>query len=95
MRLADSSNIEYKGFLPNYDDYQRGIIDTDALIAVYTREVIGNEITMHNKTLEAMMGGIPIITNLSPEFVREIGFGIIVEYGNIDEIMICHKEIKR
>jgi glycosyltransferase involved in cell wall biosynthesis len=41
---------------------------------------------MHNKTLEAMMGGIPIITNLSPELVKEFGFGIIVEYGNIDQI---------
>ena len=41
---------------------------------------------MHNKTLEAMMCGIPIITNLSSEFVNEIGFGIIVEYGNIDQI---------
>jgi len=88
------SNIEYKGFLPNYDDYQRGIIDTDALIAVYTSEVIGNQVTMHNKTLEAMMGGIPIITNLSPGFVREIGFGIIVEYGNIDEITSAIKRLR-
>jgi glycosyltransferase involved in cell wall biosynthesis len=41
---------------------------------------------MHNKTLEAMMGGIPIIMNLSPEFVNEIGFGILIEYGNIGQI---------
>ena len=41
---------------------------------------------MHNKTLEAMMEGVPIITNLSPELVEELGFGIIVEYGNIDQI---------
>ena len=41
------------------------------------------------------MGGIPIITNLSPQFVKEIGFGIIVEYGNIDEITISYKETKR
>ena len=94
MRLADFPDIEYKGFLPNYDDYQRAIIDTDALIAVYTREIIGNQVTMHNKTLEAMMGGIPIITNLSPEFVREIGFGIIVEYGNIDEITSAIKRLR-
>ena len=92
--LSRLSNIEYKGFLPNYDDYQRAIIDTDALVAVYTREIIGNQITMHNKTLEAMMGGIPIITNLSPQFVNEIGFGIIVEYGKIDEITTAIKRLR-
>ena len=92
--LSRLSSIEYDGFLPNYDDYQRAIIDTDALVAVYTREIIGNQITMHNKTLEAMMGGIPIITNLSPQFVKEIGFGIIVEYGNIDEITTAIKRLR-
>jgi glycosyltransferase involved in cell wall biosynthesis len=79
-------NIEYKGFLRILDDYHIAIINTDAIIAIYTKEMLSHEITMHNKTLEAMMGGIPIITNLSPELVKEIGFGIIVEYGNIDQI---------
>jgi glycosyltransferase involved in cell wall biosynthesis len=88
------SNIEYKGFLPNYDDYQSAIIDTDALVAVYTTEIFGHQITMHNKTLEAMMGGIPIITNVSPEFVKEIEFGIIVEYGNTDEITSAIKRLR-
>ena len=32
------------------------------------------------------MGGIPIITNLSPNLVKEIGFGMIVEFGNVDQI---------
>jgi glycosyltransferase involved in cell wall biosynthesis len=41
---------------------------------------------MHNKVLEAMMSGIPIITNFSSDFVNQIGFGIIVEYGNIEQI---------
>jgi glycosyltransferase involved in cell wall biosynthesis len=81
-----ASNIEYKGFLPSYDDYHRGIVRTDAIIAIYTEETPSHQITMHNKHLEAMMAGIPIITNLSPEFVNQIGFGIIVQYGNIDQI---------
>lgn len=79
-------NVEYKGFLRILDDYHIAIINTDAIIAIYTKETLSHEITMHNKTLEAMMGGIPIITNLSPDLVKEIGFGIIVEYGNIDQI---------
>ena len=80
------SNIEYKGLLRIYDDYHRAIVLTDAIIAIYTQETPSHRVTMHNKTLEAMMGGIPIITNLSPELVNKIGFGIIVEYGNIDQI---------
>ena len=80
------TNIEYKGFLRILDDYHSAIINTDAIIAIYTKENPSHEITMHNKTLEAMMGGIPIITNLSPNLVKEIGFGMIVEFGNIDQI---------
>ena len=41
-----------------------------------------------------MMGGIPIITNLSPQFVNEIGHGIIVEYGNLDEITTAIKRLR-
>jgi hypothetical protein len=41
---------------------------------------------MHNKTFEAMMCGVPIITNLSREFVSNIGFGIIVEYNSREGI---------
>lgn len=85
-KITQLPNIEYKGYLRMYDDYHKAIISTDAIIAVYTVETPSHSITMHNKTLEAMMGGIPIITNLSPELVQEIEFGIVVEYGNIEQI---------
>ena len=85
-KVISMPNIEYKGFLQIYDEYVNAIIETDAIVAIYTGETPSHHITMHNKTLEAMMGGIPIITNLSPELVKEIGFGIVVEYGNIDQI---------
>jgi glycosyltransferase involved in cell wall biosynthesis len=39
---------------------------------------------MHNKTFEAMMCGVPIITNLSGELVSNVGFGIIVEYKDTE-----------
>ena len=85
-KITRLSNIEYKGFIRIHDEYLNAIISTDAIIAIYTEEVPSHHITMHNKTLEAMMGGIPIITNLSPALIKEIGFGIIVEYGNIGQI---------
>jgi glycosyltransferase involved in cell wall biosynthesis len=43
-------------------------------------------ITVHNKTFEAMMCGIPIITNVSTDLVKEINFGILVEYENVEKI---------
>jgi glycosyltransferase involved in cell wall biosynthesis len=35
---------------------------------------------------EAMMFGVPLITNLAPEFVNEVGFGILVDYDDINKI---------
>ena len=39
-----------------------------------------------NKVFEAMMCGIPLVTNIAADIVNEIGFGIIVKYDNIKEI---------
>jgi glycosyltransferase involved in cell wall biosynthesis len=41
---------------------------------------------MGNKLFEAMMCGIPIITNVATEIVNETQCGIIVDYNNIDHI---------
>ena len=41
---------------------------------------------MANKVLEAMMCGIPVITNISQELIDDTKCGIIVEYDNIDQI---------
>ena len=84
--LVSTPNISYRGYLVNTDEYYESINSADAMIAVYSLDNPSNRITMHNKTYEAMMCGIPIITNLSPEFVRKIGFGIIVDYDDIDGI---------
>ncbi|HZE77117.1 MAG TPA: glycosyltransferase [Nitrososphaeraceae archaeon] len=84
--LVSIPHITYKGYLVNTDDYYKSIIVADAIIAVYSPDNPSNQITMHNKTYEAMMCGIPIITNLSPEFVTKIGFGIIVDYNDIEGI---------
>jgi glycosyltransferase involved in cell wall biosynthesis len=84
--LVSTPNISYRGYLVNTDEYYESINSADAMIAVYSLDNPSNRITMHNKTYEAMMCGIPIITNLSPEFVRKIGFGIIVDYNDVDGI---------
>jgi len=39
-----------------------------------------------DRGLQAMMCGIPIITNVSPELVSTVDYGIIVEYNDKPEI---------
>jgi glycosyltransferase involved in cell wall biosynthesis len=84
--IVSIPNVKYQGYLTSSHEYYKSIMKADAMIAVYSPNVESFSITMHNKTYEAMMCGIPLITNLSPEFVKDTGFGIIVEYNNIDEI---------
>ena len=79
-------NVKYKGYLTNSDEYYKSIMMADVMIAVYAPGNASYSITMHNKTYEAMMCGIPIITNLSSEFVKNLEFGIIVDYGNVEQI---------
>jgi glycosyltransferase involved in cell wall biosynthesis len=85
-RITSLPRVKYKGLLTICDDYYRSIRKADAIIAIYTPETPSHCITMHNKTFEAMMCGVPIITNLSREFVSNIGFGIIVEYNSREGI---------
>lgn len=84
--ITTTRNVIYGGFLRLYDDYHNALLDADIIVAIYTEGTPSHQLTMHNKVLEAMMAGVPIITNLSSDFVNEIGFGIIVEYGNVEQI---------
>jgi glycosyltransferase involved in cell wall biosynthesis len=88
-RILQTSNVNYGGFLPN-EDYYRTIVTADAMVALYGPEgplqQSAYNITVHNKTFEAMMCGIPIITNVSADLVKEINFGILVEYEDIAKI---------
>ena len=52
---------------------------SDVMIALYDSSVSWNRITLPNKLFEAMMCGIPIITNIATEIVKETKCGIIVE----------------
>jgi glycosyltransferase involved in cell wall biosynthesis len=88
-RILQTNNVKYGGFLPN-EDYYRTIIMADAIVALYGPEgplqQTAYNVTVHNKTFEAMMCGIPIITNVSADLVEEINFGILVEYEDVSKI---------
>ena len=59
---------------------------SDCMIALYDPKNPQTNVCTPTKFFEAMMCGIALITNIRPDLVIEIGFGIIVEYGNIDQI---------
>jgi glycosyltransferase involved in cell wall biosynthesis len=87
--LLITKKVIYMGFLPNEDYYIR-LCSADALIALYDPEgdlqQKSYNLSTHNKTFEAMMCGIPIITNVSSDLVKTINYGIIVDYNDITEI---------
>lgn len=80
------SNIKYHGFLE-----RKMLLDLevncDVMIALYDLNLQTQyEYGMANKILEAMMCGIPVITNISHELVNDTKCGIIVDYQNVPQI---------
>jgi glycosyltransferase involved in cell wall biosynthesis len=78
-------NLKYEGVLQPADAL--GLeARSDAILALYDPQVLWNNITLPNKLFEAMMCGVPIITNIATEIVNETQCGIIVDYDNKDEM---------
>lgn len=85
-RISGIENIKYQGFLD-----RKKLLDlesnSDVMIALYDLNLQSQyEYGMANKVLEAMMCGIPVITNISPDLINDTKCGIIVQYDNIDQI---------
>jgi glycosyltransferase involved in cell wall biosynthesis len=79
-------NIIYQGFIDH-----KALIELEAnsnlMIALYDLNLqTQNEYVMGNKLFEAMMCGLPIITNVSQEIVNETNCGLVVEYENTEQI---------
>jgi glycosyltransferase involved in cell wall biosynthesis len=85
-KIAGIPHIKYYGFLD-----RNKLLDleasTDVMIALYDLNLQNQyEYGMANKVLEAMMCGLPIITNISHDIVNDTKCGLIVEYGNVQQI---------
>ena len=83
--MQQLQNVKYQGLLPPFKALSLEA-SSDVLIALYNPNILWNNITLPNKLFEAMMCGIPIITNIAHEIVYETGCGIIVEYDNVKQI---------
>jgi len=83
--LLKMPNVKYKGFLPLEDAFSL-TANSDVMVILYDLEKPINKIAMPNKIFEAMMFGLPIITNVASEIINECGCGIIVDYKNLNQI---------
>ena len=80
------SNVKYLGFL-EHKQVLAIEANSGAMVALYNLDAYAqNKYVMGNKLFEAMMCGVPIITNVSTEIVKETKCGIIVDYNDIDQI---------
>jgi glycosyltransferase involved in cell wall biosynthesis len=85
-KIDGVSNIIYKGYL-GHNEVLDLEVNSDAMIALYDLNLqIQNKYVMGNKLFEAMMFGVPVITNVAQEIVNEADCGVIVEYDNTEQI---------
>jgi glycosyltransferase involved in cell wall biosynthesis len=91
--LFSFSHVKYVGQL-SFDESLALEKSADVIPVLYDLQVPINEIATPNKLFEAMMIGVPIITNLD-RFLQEVNCGISVDYGSIAEIrnaILCLKK---
>ena len=81
-KIHQNLNTKYLGFL----DHTRLVEleqNSDVLVALYDLNLqTQHGYGMANKILEAMMCGLPIITNIAEELIKETECGILVDYNN-------------
>jgi glycosyltransferase involved in cell wall biosynthesis len=85
-RVSSATNIRYLGYL-EHSQVLAIESTSDVMIALYNLKATEqNKYVVGNKLFEAMMCGVPIITNVATEIVKETQCGIIVDYDNISQI---------
>jgi glycosyltransferase involved in cell wall biosynthesis len=84
--IGKLSNVTYLGFL-EHNEVLAVERNSDAMVALYDlNSNTQNKYVVGNKLFEAMMCGVPIITNVATEIVNETQCGVIVEYDNVEQI---------
>jgi glycosyltransferase involved in cell wall biosynthesis len=80
------SKLTYLGFL-EHSQVLEIQLNSDAMVALYDLNAnTQNRYVVGNKLFEAMMCGVPIITNVATDIVNETQCGMIVDYDNLDQI---------
>lgn len=85
-KMLKLSNVKYKGLLLRRDSLKLEA-SSDVMVVLYDLQYRKNKLSSPNKVFEAMMCGIPLITNMEQEVVdKEVGCGIIVDYDDITQL---------
>jgi len=80
-QLTRNPKIKYVGLL-NYDAALKLQALADVIPVLYDPSIPINRVANPNKLFEAMMLGVPVITNVCDEIVNEVGCGLVVEYDS-------------
>ena len=84
-RIFQLPNVQYKGLLTPTEALDlEGF--ADVILILYDLNTPQMQFVMPNKIFEAMMHGIPVITNVAVDLVIETQCGIVVNYNSIEEI---------
>lgn len=85
-KMLKLPNVKYKGHIVRSESLKLEA-SSDVMVVLYDLQYRKNKLSSPNKIFEAMMCGIPLITNMEQEIVgEEVGCGIIVDYNNISQI---------
>jgi glycosyltransferase involved in cell wall biosynthesis len=98
-KLLTDPKIHYKGLLP-YEEAIKVEAEADLIPILYDPILPINRLANPNKLFEAMMLGVPVITNVCKEIVNESGCGLVVEYNlkSVKEALqyfISHPEVRK
>lgn len=85
-RILKFPNIEYKGILERNESLAlEGC--SDVMVVLYDLKYPKNRLSSPNKVFEALMCGVPLITNMEQDLVsEEVKCGVIVDYDNLKQI---------
>jgi glycosyltransferase involved in cell wall biosynthesis len=83
-KMTKLSNVSYVGLLERADSLKLEA-NSDVMVVLYDLKYRKNQLSSPNKIFEAMMCGIPLITNMEVNLVDEVFCGITVQY-NKDEV---------
>jgi glycosyltransferase involved in cell wall biosynthesis len=78
-KMLELPNVNYLGLLERAKSLELEA-SSDAMVVLYDLNYRKNQLSSPNKIFEAMMCGIPLITNMEVNLIREIDCGLIVDY---------------
>jgi glycosyltransferase involved in cell wall biosynthesis len=83
--LLKQPNVSYRGLLSRKESLTLEA-NSDVMMVLYDLGFRKNILSSPNKIFEAMMCGIPLITNMEQDLVTEVDCGLIVDYNNLAQI---------